>query len=98
MTLVLSGSNLSPCPRPGPPARHPNGRLSAVHPEHLRSDPLPQDDLVGGNRRSHWDFHHRLHVLCHSECVTYFYLGLSAETHWGGALAWFILKSGVHTF
>ena len=63
-------NNVSPHPHPGPPARHSDGRLPAVHPEHLRRDPLPQDDLVGGNRRRHRDFHHRLHVLCHSECVT----------------------------
>lgn len=80
---------------PGPPARHSDGRLSAVHPEHLRSDPLPQDDLVGGNRRRLRDVHHCLHLLLHSECVTYFHFGPSVEAHWGRGLAWFVLKSEV---
>ncbi len=75
-------NNSSPHPPPGPPARHSDGRLSAVHPEHLRRDPLPQDDLVGGDRRCHWDFRHRLHVLYHGEYVTYF--SPSAAAHWGG--------------
>lgn len=90
-------TNVSPRPLPGPPARHSDGRLSAVHPEHLRSDPLPQDDLVGGNWRCHWDFRHRLHVLCHSECVAYFYFSPSVAALCGGGwgkgsrLTWVIL-------
>lgn len=52
---------------PGPPARHSDGRLSAVHSEHLWRDPLPQDDLAGGDRGCHRDLHHRLHVLHHCE-------------------------------
>lgn len=51
----------------GPPARHSDGRLSAVHSEHLWRDPLPQDDLAGGDRGRHRDLHHRLHVLRHCE-------------------------------
>lgn len=43
-----------------------------MHPEHLRCDPLPQDDLAGGNRRCHRNLYHRLHVLCHGECITRF--------------------------
>lgn len=38
-----------------------------MHSEHLRRDPLPQDDLAGGDRRRHRDLHHRLHVLRHCE-------------------------------
>lgn len=65
-------SNPSPHSVPGPPAWHSDGRLPALHPEHLWSDPLPQDDLAGGNRRRHRDLYHRLHVLHHGERVTCF--------------------------
>lgn len=51
----------------GSTAGHSDGSVLAVYPEHLRGDPLPQDDLDGRYWRRLRLLHHRLHVLLHSE-------------------------------
>lgn len=56
----------SPC-FPGPTVGDPHGGVPAVYPEYFRGDPLPADDLDGGDRRSLRLLRHRLHVLLHGE-------------------------------
>ena len=58
------------CSTLGTTIGHSDGRVPALHPEHLWGHPLPQNDLDGGHRGRPGLLHHRLHVLLYSEWGT----------------------------